>query len=212
MILPRSVPDWRQLIMSHSLPFDPGGDGRWILGIADDLTGAIETGAKFAGCGLEARVTTDLAVAGAPEIPVLVVDTESRHLTAELAGRTVYESVASALRFAPWLVYKKTDSTLRGNIAAEFRALLALMPQRPLVYAPAYPEMGRTVRRGRLFVGGLPVNESIFATDPMDPVRESDIVALLGGIPAVVLDGESCADVRSAADRILAVEDRKSVV
>jgi D-threonate/D-erythronate kinase len=179
---------------------------RWILGIADDLTGALEIGAKFAGQQLDARVTTDIAVAGPPEVPVLVIDTETRHSTGEDARAVVRDCVQSALRFVPWLVYKKTDSTLRGNIAAEFRALLELMPLRSLVYAPSYPEMGRTVKGGRLFVGELPVHEGAFAADPLNPVRESEIRAMLGGVPAVVLDGESSADLLAAAVSVAAMD------
>jgi uncharacterized protein YgbK (DUF1537 family) len=179
---------------------------RWILGIADDLTGALEAGAKFARQGLGARVTTETAVCGLPVVPVLVIDTETRHLAAEEAGAVVRAVAESALRFAPWLVYKKTDSTLRGNIAAEFRALLELIPHRTLVYAPSYPDMGRTVIAGRLYVGELPVHQSAFACDPLDPVRESDITVLLSGVPAVVLDGVSNADVMAAAERITATD------
>jgi len=180
--------------------------GRWILGIADDLTGALEAAAKFAAQGVGARVTTQIAVSGPPEVPVLVIDTATRHLPAEDARAVVREATECALRFAPWLVYKKTDSTLRGNIAAEFRALLECMPHRPLVYAPSYPEMGRTVKGGRLFVGELPVHESDFGRDPLDPVRVSDISVLLRGVPATVLDGESSADVLAAAGRITAMD------
>lgn len=179
---------------------------RWILGIADDLTGALEAGAKFACQGLVARVTTQVAVSSPPEVPVLVIDTETRHLAAEDARVVVRDAAESALRFSPWLVYKKTDSTLRGNIAAEFRALLELMPHRSLVYAPSYPEMGRTVRGARLFVEESPVHESVFASDPLDPVRESDLRVLLRGIPAIILDGESNADVLAAATRIASVD------
>lgn len=180
--------------------------GRWILGIADDLTGALEAAAKFACQGLGARVTTEITLSGPPEVPVLVIDTETRHGAAEKAAAIVREAAESALQFAPWLVYKKTDSTLRGNIAAEFRALLELIPDRSLVYAPAYPEMGRTVKGGHLFVGDLPVHQSAFASDPLDPVRESDITVLLRGVPVLVLDGESNADVMAAAGRITAMD------
>ena len=151
-------------------------------------------------------MTTEIEVSGPPDAPVLVIDTETRHLPAEEAGAVVRHAAESALRFAPWLVYKKTDSTLRGNIAAEFRALLDSIPHRSLVYAPSYPEMGRTVKGGRLFVGELPVHQSAFASDPLDPVRESDIAALLRGVPVVVLDGVSNADVLAAADRITAMD------
>lgn len=179
---------------------------RWVLVIADDLTGALEVGAKFAGQGIEARVTTEIALCGPPETPVLVIDTETRHLPADEAGAVVRRALENALRFAPWLVYTKTDSTLRGNIAAEFRAFVDAMPGRTIVYAPCYAEMGRTVKHGRLFVDGVPVDQSAFGSDPLDPVRESDIGALVGDVPALVLDGESSADVLAAAHRILAAD------
>jgi Sugar-binding N-terminal domain len=78
--------------------------GQWILSIADDLTGALEAGAKFAGRGLGACVTTKIAVSGPPDVPVLVIDTETRHLAAEKARAVVRDAAESAMRFAPWLV------------------------------------------------------------------------------------------------------------
>jgi uncharacterized protein YgbK (DUF1537 family) len=166
-----------------------------VLAIADDLTGALEVGAKFAG----ALVTTELVVSRRPETPVLVVDTETRHVAPDEAADVVLETVLSAREFAPDFVYKKTDSTLRGNIAAELRALMSVYPERPLVYAPAYPDMGRTVREGHLFVHGVPVHRTAFVADPLNPVRGSNIVELLGGVAATVLDGELNADIEAAA-------------
>jgi len=166
-----------------------------MLAIADDLTGALEVGAKFAG----AVVTTDLVLSRRPDTPVLVVDTETRHLAPDEAADVVLETVLSAWEFAPAFVYKKTDSTLRGNIAAELRALMSVYPERPLVYAPAYPDMGRTVREGHLFVHGVPVHRTAFAADPLNPVLGSSITELLGGVAATVLDGELNADIEAAA-------------
>ena len=179
---------------------------RWILAIADDLTGALETGAKFASRGLTSRVTTEPGLTARPEVDVLVVDTETRHLPGGEAADVVRGLAAAAVEFTPWLIYKKTDSTLRGNIAAELRALQQVMPDRELIYAPAYPEMGRTVKEGRLLVHGVPVHQTAFARDPLNPVVHSDITKLLGDVPAVLVDGESSDDVRSAARRIVSAE------
>jgi uncharacterized protein YgbK (DUF1537 family) len=179
---------------------------RWILALADDLTGALETGAKFAACGLRACVSTELKVTESPDASALVVDTETRHLSPEQAFSAVSETVSRALRFGPWLVYKKTDSALRGNIRAEFGALLEVMDRRTIVYAPAYPELGRTVRRGRLFIDGVPVNETAFARDPLDPVRESRLGVMLGGLPVEVVDGETPDDVLAVAAGIAAAD------
>ncbi|MCE5309722.1 MAG: hypothetical protein LLG20_18980, partial [Acidobacteriales bacterium] len=112
-----------------------------------------------------------------PSPPCLVIDTETRHLPPE-------EAAARMRRFAlPGVaaVYKKTDSTLRGNIAAEFRALLDAWPGRRLVYVPAYPDMGRTVVDGELLVNGQPLAETAFARDPLNPATTGNIPALLAG-------------------------------
>lgn len=104
-----------------------------VLALADDLTGALEVGAKFAGAGIASLVTTRLAVVPGD---VLVIDTETRHLPAAEAWRRVFH-IASSARAS--LVYKKTDSTLRGNIGAELEAVTVANPGALLHYAPAYP-------------------------------------------------------------------------
>jgi D-threonate/D-erythronate kinase len=145
-----------------------------ILAIADDLTGALEAGAKIAGNGISAVVTTRAAFDDSRT--ALVIDTETRHChPADAAAR-----VRAALAARPArLIYKKTDSTLRGNIGAELGAVLAAYPDAPLVYAPAYPRMGRTVKDGLLLVDGVPVHQTAFARDPLNPVRDSSIPRLL---------------------------------
>src|SRR5437867_11180604 len=144
-----------------------------VLAIADDLTGALEVGAHFAARGIEASVTTSTR----RERPaVLVIDTETRHLAPDAAAGRIHSVAAGN---SSRLIYKKTDSTLRGNIGAELGALLALYPDSPLIYAPAYPAMGRTVRRGCLHVNGSPAHLTAFAGDPLNPVIDSDIARVL---------------------------------
>ena len=149
--------------------------------IADDLTGALEIGSKFAGEGLTSRVSTrqlpacELSAGGAQ---AHVLDAETRHLDPAEASRRVGEISSWALRLAR-IIYKKTDSTLRGNIGSELRGMLASLPGTPVVYVPAYPEMGRIIRGGRLFVNGVRLEATSFAADPLNPSRESRIDALL---------------------------------
>ena len=156
-------------------------------------------GARFRG----SRVTTELTISCRPNVPVLVIDTETRHLPAKQAAAVVHKVATTAAQFHPWLIYKKTDSTLRGNIAAEFRALLDALPGRSLLYAPAYPEMGRTVRDGHLFVHGTPVHQTSFAEDPLNPVHSSEIRKMMADIPVTVLDGESPSDLAAAANKVI---------
>ena len=156
--------------------------GEQVLVLADDLTGALEVGAVFAGRGLPALVTTETELAP-PGIrggnPVHVIDTESRHLPPAEAFRIVHAIARAARVQGIRYIYKKTDSTLRGNIGSELGAVAAAFPDHPLIYSPAYPMMGRTVVEGRLCVDGVPVSETGFSTDGLDPVRESHIPTLL---------------------------------
>jgi D-threonate/D-erythronate kinase len=73
------------------------------------------------------------------------------------------------------------------------------------VYAPAYPAMKRTVRCGRLYVDGVPLELTAFARDPSHPARTGEICSVLGDVRATVLDGETDLDVRDAARRIAAM-------
>lgn len=167
--------------------------------MADDATGALETGARFREAGLDARVSFDPGLAWSSG--ALVVDTETRHLPAEQARERVRAIATRAKQSGVAHIYKKTDSTLRGPIAAEFRALLGVWPELPLVYAPAYPALGRTVRNGELYVDGKPLSQTPFAADPLNPSRESSIAALLGATGAEVMPVRSSADLRAALCR-----------
>jgi uncharacterized protein YgbK (DUF1537 family) len=159
-----------------------------ILSLADDATGAMEVGVQFAHAGLAARVWfgDGLPGTGVPGCgAALVLDTETRHLPAVKA----YERVRG-MAAGDWVhVFKKTDSTLRGNVAAEFKGLMEVFPDRPLVYAPAYPKLGRTVVGGTLFVDGRPLAESAFAGDPLNPARESSVAEVVRecGVPVEVV-------------------------
>lgn len=151
-----------------------------IVAIADDLTGALEIGGIFASRSVSAIVSTAQSIS----LPVLshdviVFDTETRHLPGEQAALQVRRLAAACRSHGVQRLYKKTDSTLRGNIGAEFHALLAAGIGDEIFYAPAYPALRRTVRRGCLFVDDVPVHESAFANDALDPVTESDIVRRL---------------------------------
>ncbi|MGC4050373.1 MAG: four-carbon acid sugar kinase family protein [Paludibaculum sp.] len=170
-----------------------------LLALADDLTGALEAGARF----------RDSAVLLKPQPgrheSVLVLDTESRHLAPDVAAFRLLGAMEGEVSD---ILYKKTDSTLRGNIGAEFKALLGAYPESVICYVPAYPELGRTVRGGVLLVDGVPVHQTSFARDPLNPVTESHVWKVLAAqgcdLERVrIFDGETPADVQAAADEAL---------
>ncbi len=154
-----------------------------MLVLADDLTGALEAGAKCACEGIASIVTTELSLASRPlgdDVTVLAIDTDSRHLSPSDAGRRIRILASLARGLQVPLIYKKTDSTLRGNIGRELEALSAAFDGLPVIYVPAYPQMGRTVVSGRLLLDGRPVSETGFAADALNPIREDHIPTLVG--------------------------------
>jgi uncharacterized protein YgbK (DUF1537 family) len=174
-----------------------------VLVLADDLTGALEAGATFAHEGTQALIKADPSSSLAEMIqaaPVLVIDTETRHLPSGDARQKIYGWALDARALDFQFIYKKTDSTLRGNIASELGALLSAFPGERLLYVPAYPLMGRTVKRGRLHVDGAPVSDTAFGQDALNPVRESHIPSLLAGhCPVVSLKPNSLSEHSEAA-------------
>jgi D-threonate/D-erythronate kinase len=164
-----------------------------LLVIADDLTGALDTGVKLSLAGVRTKVVTHghfARVLRSCEEPVLVVDTESRHLAPERAASRVASCVRAARARGVERYYKKTDSTLRGNVGSELAALVSASGGRALFFVPALPAAGRVTRSGVQFVDGVPLHESSFARDPRDPVHGTSVRAIIGSqsrIPVVTI-------------------------
>ena len=150
-----------------------------LLMIADDFTGALDTGVQLAAHGIPTQVVVGQADLSACSSTVLVVDTETRHLPAAKAAKAVEELTRSAVENGVGCIYKKTDSALRGNIGAELAALLKASGARNLPFLPAFPQIGRTTEKGVHYINGVPVNESPFGIDPFEPVRCAEVTKLI---------------------------------
>ncbi len=148
--------------------------------IADDLTGASDAGVQFARRGLVTRVLFDLADPAATRgVEALAVDTDSRALPPRAAYARVRQ-LADQLRSArPEHLYKKVDSTLRGNLGAEIDAVMDAFGLPLAIVAPAFPALGRTTRQSVHHLGSTPVHQTEIGRDPRAPVRESNVVRLL---------------------------------
>lgn len=161
-----------------------GGDGvpvaPGLAVVADDLTGAADTGVQFSQRGLRTVVLLDLAaLSRSSGSDVVVLDTESRGLPAGPARDAVRTACARLRAIGVRRLYKKIDSTLRGHVGAEIRGALEGFGSALALVAPAFPENGRTVADGVVLVHGRPLAESPFAHDPVFPVTESRLVPLL---------------------------------
>jgi D-threonate/D-erythronate kinase len=152
-----------------------------LLIIADDLTGALDTGVQFAASGASTRVVTDTNYdySEAEEVKVLVMDAETRHLDAREAYRVVYNITKKAVQYGVSFIYKKTDSALRGNIGSELAAVLHASGEESLSFFPAFPKMKRITVDGIHYINGVPVNESVFGKDPYEPVTCSYVPDLI---------------------------------
>lgn len=158
-----------------------------LLIVADDLTGAADTGACFAARGLATVIP--LTRGADIDADVVVLSTETRDLSGEDAARVVAEAVAGQVaaqeETGPRWVYKKIDSALRGNPRDELLAVMAASGERRALVAPAFPAQGRTTIGGRQFVDGLPLAESSMGGER----STSDIAAVFAGgdVPTRVL-------------------------
>ncbi|MGZ8920493.1 MAG: four-carbon acid sugar kinase family protein [Limisphaerales bacterium] len=192
-----------------------------LLIIADDLTGANDAGVQFAKRGIASVVLVEPEVAELPAgFEVVVVNTESRHVSPDEAALRVRRVAQLGVDAGVAHFFKKTDSTLRGNIGAELKALLEVVGERSIPFVPAFPELGRTTRAGIHYVHGTPIAQTAFANDPLSPVCESEVakvlnqtsdlrvsIATLGSVPmndgagdCVVFDCESRADLKGIVE------------
>jgi uncharacterized protein YgbK (DUF1537 family) len=150
------------------------------LVIADDLTGASDAGLQFAKRGLRTTVWLDRQpTLRAIDADVVVVDTDARAATPDDAYWRLKTLLGRVRPLTPSRVFKKIDSTLRGHIGAELRALFDAMPDALAIVCPAFPKQGRTCRDGMLFVHGVRVDETSFARDPLSPVSDARVSAQL---------------------------------
>ena len=146
--------------------------------IADDLTGAADTGVQLVRAGYRTAVAfRDAPVPPAEDLDAVALDTDSRAMPAGFAAKRVLEA-GRAVREAQ-LVYKKLDSTLRGPVAAELVAALEATGRDRAVVAPAFPSTGRTTVEGVQLVRGVPVHETEAKDDPRTPVLEGHVPTLL---------------------------------
>ncbi|MCO4159001.1 D-threonate kinase [Citrobacter amalonaticus] len=155
--------------------------------IADDFTGSNDTGVQLAKKGARTEVMLTPTQKPSRRADVLVINTESRAIPAAQAAQAVQQALA------PWcegvtapLVYKKIDSTFRGNVGAEVTAAMRAANRTLAVIAAAIPAAGRTTRDGLCLVNGTPLLETEFASDPKTPIissRIAELVTLQSDIP-----------------------------
>jgi D-threonate/D-erythronate kinase len=173
-----------------------------VLVVADDLTGGNATGALFARRGLRTVTVSDVAHAGRHAADVVVVNTQTRHVSAELAAAAVRRAVEAVP--GARLMVKRVDTTLRGNVGAELEAALTIVrrrwPTARALFVPAYPAADRTTVDGIHLIDGVPVAETDAGRDPFRPVRTSRPAELLRAQTRLSASEITLATVRAGQD------------
>jgi D-threonate/D-erythronate kinase len=149
--------------------------------IADDLTGASDSGVQFTRKGLHSQVIFDWTGVSNESslLDTIVIDTDSRSIPAENAYSRVKSAAETLKKQGYQLIYKKMDSTLRGNLGQELNAVLDVYGFEAAIIVPAFPRIGRTTVNGIHYLNGIPIHETEIAKDPKTPVTESNIAKLM---------------------------------
>ena len=149
--------------------------------IADDLTGANDTGLQFSKVGLGTNIEWNVArIENLQNTDVCVIDTESRRDTPEVAYRKVFEAAMRLKRSGVKLFYKKVDSTLRGNLGSELDGIMDALGSSLALVAPSFPKNRRITVGGHQLVDSLPLEHTEISNDAIVPVKTSHIPTIIG--------------------------------
>lgn len=152
--------------------------------IADDFTGATDLANNLVRSGM--RVVQTIGIPNQPlgaDVDAIVVALKSRTIPAA-------EAIAQSLAALTWLqaegarqfyfkICSTFDSTAQGNIGQVTEALMAALQSDFVVATPAFPENGRTVFKGYLFVGDVLLSESGMRDHPLTPMTDANLVRVL---------------------------------
>lgn len=184
-----------------------------LLMIADDMTGALDSGVMLSARNIDTLVQIDCFAdmdAVLTGCDAAVINTETRHLPQEEAFERVRRIVERAETLGVPYIYKKTDSALRGNIGAELDAVLQTAGAEELHFVPAFPQLRRVTVKGVQYVDGVPLDQSPFVFDPLNPAVSAyipDIIAAQSRVPVLTAaDGPAAAPCIRLYDAV-SVED-----
>ncbi|GGE61607.1 3-oxo-tetronate kinase [Actibacterium pelagium] len=156
-----------------------------VLGcIADDFTGATDLAGLLARSGVQVSLRIGVP-SDPPSDPSAfeVIALKSRtapvaEAVAETRAALKWLKAAGAQRFF-WKYCSTFDSTPEGNIGPVAEALMADLGTDQTIYCPAFPENGRSIFMGNLFVGQQLLAESPMKDHPLTPMRDSNLMRLL---------------------------------
>lgn len=149
--------------------------------IADDFTGAGDAGIHFAHFGrkVELLLSVDALAQKRRDDTDIALTSETRFLDPPEAGRVVRDMVRQCLAAGYKRIFKKIDSTMRGNPGCEIEAVLAATGLTAALICTAMPKTGRTCVDGVIYLDGTPLHQSDIGHDPFHPLASSNVADLL---------------------------------
>jgi len=150
--------------------------------IADDLTGANDTGVQFAKKGYNTKLlifNKQSTIIIPDNLDVFVIDTETRELESKTA-RKILKSILEKININKKdIVYKKVDSTLRGNISDEIEEIMNILKKDICIFSPSFPSHKRITIGGYLVVDQKPLGLSEYSSNNLKQEENSFIPFLL---------------------------------
>ena len=153
--------------------------------IADDFTGATDL------CNtLVRRGMRTVQLIGVPDANQQIGDADAVVIALKSRTIPVEDAIQQSLQALQWLrtagcrqyffKYCSTfDSTPQGNIGPVAEALLDALGSDFSIACPAFPETGRTIFKGHLFVNDVLLNESGMENHPLTPMTDANLVRVL---------------------------------
>ena len=150
--------------------------------IADDLTGANDTGVQFTKKGYNTIVSVldeQSTIIIPDNLDVFVLDTETRELESKTARKRLKSILGKININKKDVVYKKVDSTLRGNIGDEIEEIMIILNRDICIFSPSYPSYQRITIGSYLVVDQKPLGLSEYSSNHLEQVENSFIPFLL---------------------------------
>lgn len=165
-------------------------DFKFII-ICDDLTGCgdIAYWAKYLNTNLNQKIINfDFSKKNninstLKKVNILIINTESRfddEITARNKIKAVLKNLDSEkLLNSSFFIFKKIDSTLRGNFAIEIDEINSILNCEYIPFIPAYPEYLRWIKNKSLYIDKILLEDTVFAKDPKNPIHKSFIPEII---------------------------------
>lgn len=119
-------------------------------------------------------------VRSAVDMDVLVIATDARSKSPEAAKALIKEITGCLLALGPEIIFKKTDSLLRGHVGEELLVQMGTSGKLKALLVPANPALDRTIRNGVYYAGHVPLNESSLTSASRDKIATSGVLDLPG--------------------------------